>query len=491
MSLSSKEPGKGDRRYEWRESTRKTETCMMSEIWKLDATEVVQKVTTGEISAADATEQTLERLASANPKINAVVDEMSEQAMDEARKRDQALVRGEKPGILHGVPVTVKVTVDQAGHATTNGLRLQKDHRAEVDSPVVTNLKQAGAVIVGRTNTPSFSMRWFTRNSLHGHTLNPRNNELTPGGSSGGAGAATAAGIGTIGHGTDIAGSIRYPAYACGVHGLRPTPGRIPAANLSLPERHISGQLAAVSGPLARSVEDIRLGYLAMSVGSDLDPSWVPVPHHLGEYPKRVAVCTSLDGLAASDSVVAEIERVAEYLEQVGWKIIETSIPSMLELAVHQLRLWFSEFALGGGRAIYEEGDADAIFVYEQGIAMLDCPISLESLMETLQRRMYLARQWQQFLSQNTLLLCPISAEPPFSDMLDVRSAEDFRMVFEAQLTQVALPFVGVPAMSVCTKADHVPLGVQLVAARFREDILLDAAQVIEDACGKVPIADI
>ncbi|MCY4219781.1 MAG: amidase family protein [Gammaproteobacteria bacterium] len=462
----------------------------MSELWKLGAADIAQKVKAGQIGAVEVIQQTLERLASVNPKINAVVEEMSEQAMDEAQKRDQALFRGEPLGILHGVPVTVKVTIDQAGYATTNGLRLQKNHRAELDSPVVKNLKQAGAIIVGRTNTPAFSMRWFTRNSLHGHTLNPRNIALTPGGSSGGAGAATAAGIGTIGHGTDIAGSIRYPAYACGLHGLRPTPGRIPSANLSLPERYIAGQLAAVSGPLARSIEDIRLGYFAMSLESELDPSWVPVAHELGEYQKTVVVCTRPDGLVTSEPVVAEINRAAESLEQAGWKIIEAATPPLRELAVLQLRLWFSEFMLDGGRAIYEEGDADAIFVYEQGMAMLDRPISFESLMETLQRRMYLARQWQQFLSKNSLLLCPVSAEPPFKDMLDIQSVEDFRSVFEAQLTQVALPFVGVPAMSVCTNANHIPLGVQLVSARFREDILLDAAQAIEDVCGKSQVAE-
>jgi len=462
----------------------------MSKLWKFGAAEVAQKVKAGEISAEEATEQTLERLAGVNPMINAVVEEMPEQAMDEARKRDRVLSSGKTPGILHGVPVTVKVTVDQAGYASTNGLRLQKNHRAEIDSPVVTNLKQAGAVIVGRTNTPAFSMRWFTRNSLHGHTLNPRNNALTPGGSSGGAGAATAAGIGTIGHGTDIAGSIRYPAYACGVHGLRPTPGRIPSANISLPERHISGQLAAVSGPLARSVEDIRLGYHAMCRESDLDPSWVPVPHDLGEYPKTVVVCTRPDSLETSEPVTAEIWKAAECLEHAGWQVSETSIPPMRELATLQLRLWFSEFALDGGQAIHDEGDPDAIFVFEQGMALLDRPTGLESLMETLQRRMYLARQWQQFLLKNTLLLCPVSAEPPFADMLDVKSIDDFCSVFEAQLTQVALPFVGVPAMSVCTKGDQVPLGVQLVAARFREDILLDAAKAIEDVCGKPPVAD-
>lgn len=462
----------------------------MSDLWKLGASEVSEKVKSGLISAQEVAEQTLERLSNVNPQINAVVQEFPDQAMLDARKRDQDIARGQPPGMLHGVPVTIKVTVDQAGCASTNGLRVQKDHRAEIDSPVVANLKKAGAVIVGRTNTPAFSMRWFTRNSLHGHTLNPRNHALTPGGSSGGAAAATAAGIGTIGHGTDIAGSIRYPAYACGLHGLRPTPGRIPAANLSLPERHISGQLAAVSGPLARSVEDIRLSYHAMSAASDLDPSWVPVPHDMGEYPKTVVVCPRPDGLETSDAVVSELMKAAQCLEQSGWKIVDASMPPMRELAKLQLHLWFSEFALDEGQSIYQEGDADAIFVFEQAMALLDRPVDLQSFSETLQRRVFLARQWQQFLLENTLLLCPVSAEPPFQDMLDVRSPEDFRSVFEAQMTQVALPFVGVPAMSVCTKAESVPLGVQLVAARFREDVLLAAAQTIEDDCGRVPVAE-
>ncbi len=123
----------------------------------------------------------------------------------------------------------LKVNVDQKGFATTNGVKLQRDLIAAVDSPVVANLRKAGAILLGRTNCPAFSFRWFTTNLLHGDTKNPRDPGITPGGSSGGAGAAVAAGIGHIAHGTDIAGSIRYPAYACGVHGLRPTLGRIPA----------------------------------------------------------------------------------------------------------------------------------------------------------------------------------------------------------------------------------------------------------------------
>ena len=149
---------------------------------------------------------------------------------------------------------------------------------ARSNSPVVDNLRKAGAVILGRTNCPAFSYRWFTTNLIHGDTKNPRDPGITPGGSSGGAGAAVAAGIGHIAHGTDIAGSIRYPAYACGVHGLRPTVGRIPAFNASVPERTIGPQISAVSGPLARTIGDLRIALAAMS-GTDVrDPWWVPAP---------------------------------------------------------------------------------------------------------------------------------------------------------------------------------------------------------------------
>ena len=133
------------------------------------------------------------------------------------------------------------------------------------NNPVVDNLRKAGAVILGRTNWPAFSYRWFTTNLIHGDTKNPRDAGITPGGSSGGAGAAVAAGIGHIAHGTDIAGSIRYPAYACGVHGLRPTIGRIAAFNAALPERPIGPQITAVSGPLARTIGDLRIALAAMS----------------------------------------------------------------------------------------------------------------------------------------------------------------------------------------------------------------------------------
>jgi len=462
----------------------------MTELWRLGATDIATQVANREISATEVTENSLQRLQAVNPAINAVVQQMPEAALIAARAVDDAIAAGEPPGKLAGVPVTVKVNIDQQGFPNTNGIRIQQDHVAAQDSPVVTNLRKAGAIIVGRTNTPAFSMRWFTRNSLHGHTLNPRNLKLTPGGSSGGTAAAVAAGICALGHGTDIAGSIRYPAYACGLHGIRPSFGRIPAANLSLPDRHIGAQLTAVSGPIARSIEDLRLGMEVMSAGSELDPWWVPAPLEHPPATRRVALCISPDGLEVSAEVEKTLRKAAQQLADAGWQVAEVDCPPMREAMQLQLLLWMSEYHYNGGVAVKQEDDADANFVYAQ--LRENCPTpSLESLMEALQKRITFAREWQLFLTQYPILLCPVSAEAPFPDLLDVDSPESFRRVLEAQMTQIALPLMGMPAMSVATDgAPSVPMGVQLVAARFREDTLFTAAADIEARNAPIEIAD-
>ncbi len=221
----------------------------MQDLWRLSAAEIAALIRSKKISANEAASAALARLDAVNPKINAVIDHRPEQVLAQAAAVDAAIAAGEEVGVLAGVPVTVKVNIDQEGFATTNGLKMQREAIAQSNSPVVDNLRKSGAVILGRTNCPAFSYRWFTTNLIHGDTRNPRDAGITPGGSSGGAGAAVAAGIGAIAHGTDIAGSIRYPAYACGVHGLRPTVGRIAAFNASLPERPIWPQIIAVSGP--------------------------------------------------------------------------------------------------------------------------------------------------------------------------------------------------------------------------------------------------
>ncbi len=451
----------------------------MSELWELSGVELARHVRERSASATEITESALSRLAAVNPAINAVVQEMPEEALDAARAIDRRLAAGEVPGPLAGVPVTVKVNVDQAGYATTNGLRTQAHLLASTDNPVVANLRRAGAVIVGRTNTPAFSLRWFTRNSVHGHTRNPRNRALTPGGSSGGAAAAVTAGIGAIAHGTDIAGSIRYPAYACGIHGLRPTLGRVPAVNLSAPDRHIGGQLMAVSGPLARSIDDLGLALQAMAAGDDRDPWWSPVPLELPEVANVAALAVAPEGLAVAPEVEHALRDAAARLEDAGWEVREIDCPPLREPARVQATLWLAEFRRGADEAIRREADPDASFVYEQMQALCPAP-DVDGLLDALQARARFVREWQRFLREYPLLLCPVSAEPPFPDLLDVESPQAFRRVFEAQLIQIAIPLMGLPGLSVATgMSGDVPSGVQLVGARFREDVLLRAGAAI------------
>src|SRR5262245_21360677 len=207
----------------------------MTDLWKLDAVEVAELTRSRKVSCREVVTSALARLDAVNPALNAVVRPLHEQALAAADAADKAAADGAALGILHGVPVTTKVNVDQTGCPTDNGVVACKAVMATRDNPVVANLRRAGAIVVGRTNTPAFWMRWFTDNALHGPTRNPWDAARTPGGSSGGAAAATASGIGTIGHGNDIAGSVRYPAYCCGLVGLRVSYGRIPSFNFSAP----------------------------------------------------------------------------------------------------------------------------------------------------------------------------------------------------------------------------------------------------------------
>lgn len=446
----------------------------------MPATELTGLLRQGEVSAVEIAENALERLSDANAAINAVVREMPEEALAAAREVDEKIARGEDPGPLAGVPVTTKENVDHAGFPTTNGVRIQRDLVAEQDNPVVSNLRKAGAVFIGRTNTPAFSLRWFTRNALHGLTRNPRNPGITPGGSSGGAAAAVTAGIGAIGQGTDIGGSVRYPAYACGIHGLRPTFGRVPAVNFTTADRHIGAQLMTVSGPLARTVGDLRLALSAMAARDIRDPWWVPAPMETPPRPDHAALVVAPDGMRVEPAVEQALRDAARRLEAAGWQVDEVDCPSFLEAQRLQTALWLTEFRRFGGRMFDKEDDPDAKFVFRQ-LAAQSTECDADMLLDVLQQRLGLIRQWELFLAEHPVLICPVSGELPFPDQLDVESPEAFQRVFDAQLTQTGLPLLGLPGLTVSTgMAGDVPVGVQLIAGRFEERHLLKAGEVVE-----------
>ena len=453
----------------------------MQDLWRLPAKDIAALIRSKKISAKEAASAALARLDAVNPSINAVVDHRPADVLAQAGAIDAAIAGNENLGPLAGVPVTVKVNIDQEGFASTNGLKLQRDVIAATNSPVIDSLRKAGAVILGRTNCPAFSYRWFTTNLIHGDTKNPRDPAITPGGSSGGAGAAVAAGIGHIAHGTDIAGSIRYPAYACGVHGLRPTVGRIAAFNASLPERTIGPQISAVSGPLARTIGDLRIALAAMS-GTDMrDPWWVPAPLEGPARPKRAALCLRPDGLETVAEVKAAVADAGKRLERAGWTVeeIETT-PPLREAADLQTKLWLGDNYEAQLDAAEREGDPGALACL-RGNKPKVFPFDAASFSKALTRRATLTREWLQFLETYAVLLMPVSAELPFPDGLDLRDDASFARVWRAQLPQIAIPFMGLPALTVSTGlVGRVPVGVQLVSGRYREDLCLLAGEAIE-----------
>jgi amidase len=453
----------------------------MQDLWRLSAADLARLIASKKVSAKEAAQAALSRLDAVNPMINAVVNHRPEDALAQADAIDAALARNEDVGALAGVPVTVKVNIDQVGFANTNGLKLQRDIIARSNSPVVDNLRKAGAVIVGRTNCPAFSYRWFTTNLLHGDTKNPRDPAITPGGSSGGASAAVAAGIGHIAHGTDIAGSIRYPAYACGVHGLRPTVGRVAAFNAALPERPIGPQISAVSGPLARTIGDLRIALAAMSAKDSRDPWWVPAPLEGPAMPKRAALCLNPDGLETVAEVKAAVTDAGKRLERAGWVVetIETT-PPLREAAELQTKLWLGD----GYEALLElaerEGDPGALACLRGNRAKV-FPFDADALSKTLTRRATLTREWLVFFEKYPVLLMPVSAELPFPDGLDRRDEASFARVWRAQVPQIAIPFMGLPGLTVSTGlVGRIPVGVQVVSGRYREDLCLLAGEAIE-----------
>jgi amidase len=465
----------------------------MAELWQLDATEVARLVRTGQASAMEATRSALDRLHAVNPKLNAVVQEFDDQALAAAAAADAAQAGGVALGPLHGVPVTIKVNVDMAGLPTTNGVVAFRDAVATADNPVVASLKAAGAIVVGRTNTPCFSMRLFTENDLHGATLNPWDRGRTPGGSSGGAGAAAASGIGAIAHGNDIAGSIRWPAFCNGVVGLRPTVGRVAAFNPSAPlARTPSAVLMAMNGPLTRSVRDARVALHAMAARDVRDNRWVDAPL-VGPPPKRpvkVAVIAEPDGAPVQPELAEAARRAGRLLQAAGYAVEEVAAhPGFAAL----FRLWNAIGIVDVFGGLREKmaafGDARA----QRSCAFweeLHPAADFAGYRAALAERDEMLHRWTMFLEEWPIVVIPGAGEQALPVGLDVESRAGKARALAAANTHLGLPVLGLPVLAMPLGAHAgLPLGVQVFAQRFREDLCLEAGEVIEAAEGpRVPI---
>ena len=455
----------------------------MTELWRLSGSEVARLVRARKVSAREVADAALERLDAVNPRITAIVDCRPDLVREQADRVDSLLASGNDPGPLAGVTVTVKLNIDQAGFATSDGSRLQENLIAKFNSPAVDNVVRAGAVLLGRSNMPTFAVRWFTSNLLYGgtHTHNPRDPLLTPGGSSGGGAAGVAAGIGHIALGTDIGGSVRHPAYACGIHGLRPSLGRVPFYNAALPEATIGGQIMHVVGPMARTVEDLRVSLSALSAADSRDPWWVPAPLEGPPMPLHAALCVRPAGRQVAPEVEAAVLDAGRRLADAGWTVEEIDdTPPLNEAAEANEWLWLADGFAQLADAAERDGDPGALTVVAFARPRTKS-YPADAVARALVQRATVRRQWQLFLNKYAVLLIPVSAELPFPDQLDLQGDAAFQRVWDSQFLLRATPTLGLPALAVSTGlVGQTPVGVQIVANRFREDLCLRAGEAIE-----------
>jgi amidase len=303
------------------------------EIWKLGASELAARIRRKDVSSREVIEAHLRRIEAVNPHVNAITVNLGESALDAADAADRALASGDEVGPLHGVPMTVKENLDLVGSATTHGVTALRDQLPRADSPHIAELRAAGAIPLGRTNTPDFASRWHTDNELRGATLNPWAADRTPGGSSGGDAAALAAGMTPLGMGNDIAGSLRWPSQCCGTTALKPSLGRIAWASQQearIP-MSLAGQLLAVNGPMARHVRDLRLAFGHMCSPCPSDPWQVPAPLEGPPVasPIRVSVMADPAGLGVDPDVANAVRRAADQLADAGYAVEERELPSL------------------------------------------------------------------------------------------------------------------------------------------------------------------
>jgi len=265
------------------------------------------------------------------------------------------------------------------------------------------------------------------------------------------------------------------------VHGLRPTVGRVAAFNAALPERPIGPQISAVSGPLARTIGDLRIALAAMSGKDFRDPWWVPAPLVGPAMPKRVAMCLNPDGLDPVPEVRAAVADAGKRLQRAGWTVEEiANTPPLREAADLQTKLWLGDGYEAQLEMAEREGDPGALACL-RGNRTKVFPFDGPALSRALTRRLTLTRQWLELFETYAVLLMPVSGELPFPDQLDRKDDASFARVWHAQMAQIAIPFMGLPGLTVSTGlVGRIPVGIQIVSGRYREDLCLAAGEAIE-----------
>jgi len=458
----------------------------VSELWQRGAVELAAMIRGREVSSREVIQAHLDRVEAVNPRVNAVVRLLPEQALAAADAADRAVSDGLKLGPLHGVPFTVKENVDLAGTPTTQGIPALAEAVAPVDAPHVDRMRAAGAIPIGRTNLPDFGLRVHTDSALHGLTRNPWNPARTPGGSSGGEAAALATGMSPLGLGNDLGGSVRSPAHCCGVASIKPSTGSVPHATVIPPEdMPIAFQLMAVEGVLARRIADVRAGFTAIAGQHPRDPLSVPAVFTdlaAGQRPK-VAVLADPPGGSTHPGVAAAVRAAADALADDGYEVAE-AIPPDYELA---LELWGTILAadLRIMKPVLDQlMGTDGRKFLANALDVLPDP-DLTGWATAYMARYGLARRWSLWYQDYPVLLSPVWSQPAFPVGFDVADPDGASATLELMRPVLPANLLGTPAAVVpAGMADGLPVGVQVMGGQYTELRCLAVAEVIERRLG-------
>ncbi|HVB52554.1 MAG TPA: amidase [Acidimicrobiales bacterium] len=457
---------------------------MAKELWQESATTLAGLIRSGQTSSREVVSSHLARIEEVNPKVNAVVEVRPQEVLAEADAADAALRRGDAHGALHGVPFSVKSNLDVAGYATTEGSVALKDFVAATDSPIVDQMRRVGAVVLARTNMPDLGLRLNTESSLFGATHNPWKHGYTTGGSSGGEAAAIASGMSPLGLGNDIGGSLRNPAYCCGIASIKPSRGRVAQGNPSaLYEMAINAQYMSVDGVLARNVADVRQGLEAVMGAHHGDPQSVDVPLQGRSVAKRVALVPEPPGGETNKDVAEGVRVAGRALEAAGYEVEEVEIPLLLDAYFAWAELMMTTLGVLMPRLTPLLGEGGKKFLELTYVEFPPAtPESLELMFET---RYRVARGWREFLTSYPLIVGPTWTQPPFVHGYDIQDAESATKVIEMVRFVLPANLLGLPVACVATGvANGLPTGVQVIGDLYREDLCLDAAEAIEQSVG-------
>ena len=457
----------------------------MTELWQLSALQLAEVIRTRHATSRDVLQAHYDRIEKVNGALNAVVDQMADEAFAAADVADRAVPEGAGLGPLHGVPLSVKENIDVAGWATTQGVPALAEAVAPVDAPIVERMRAAGAIPFVRTNLPDFGLRVHTDSTLRGLTRNPWHREVTAGGSSGGEAAALASGMSPIGLGNDIGGSLRNPAHCCGIASIKPSTGVVPFASAIPPEDPgIMFQLMAVQGVMARRVADVHAGFLAAAGPHDRDPTSLPVtlpPAH--DRPLRVAVLTDPPGGPTDPGISGAIRGAADALTAAGHHVADAAPPGFEQAIDLWGALLIMDIAAMRPELDRVMGEGGRQFLDLAGHRLV--PTDAAGWSGLFAARHRLARGWTSFFGEWDVLLSPTWAMPAFRHGADIVSAEGAVSTLELISPVVPANLLGLPAaVAPAGVVDGLPVGAMFTAARFADLTALAAAQALEDAVG-------